>query len=199
MDNYYTWYVHGETSNNPARNFEGESSNMKFVRSEANAMYCEMVVNTMGPQHEYNKGPTAKEPNNKAKEFYDLLHAVEVHIGAKGQNVTVVRHGNTLMKHFNETCPKFVEKPRNVRLGLCTNGFNPFGCFATPYSCWPIFLNVHNLPLELCMKSKHIFLALVILRPKSPRKNIDVMLRPPIDELKELWTNSIETYDSFRQ
>ncbi|GLT25074.1 hypothetical protein SLA2020_002280 [Shorea laevis] len=31
----------------------------------------------------------AEEPNSKAREFYDLLHASEVHIGAGGQDVTV--------------------------------------------------------------------------------------------------------------
>jgi hypothetical protein len=38
-------------------------------------------------------------------------------------------------KHFNSVHPHFSVKSRNVRLGLCTDGFNPFGSFATPYSC----------------------------------------------------------------
>ncbi|GKV43375.1 hypothetical protein SLEP1_g50673 [Rubroshorea leprosula] len=105
--------------------------------------------------------------------------------------------GSKAWKHFDETYPTFADEPRNVRLGLCTDGFNPFGCSATPYSCWPVFLTVYNLPSELCMKSEHIFLAMIIAGPKSPGKNIDVMLRPLIDELKELWTNGVETYDSY--
>ncbi|GLT36758.1 hypothetical protein SLA2020_111160 [Shorea laevis] len=107
--------------------------------------------------------------------------------------------GSEAWKHFDQTHPTFAEEPRNVRLGLYTDGFNPFGCSATPYSCWPVFLTVYNLPPKLCMKSEHIFLATIIAGSKSPRKNIDVMLRPLIDELKELWTNGVETYDSFRQ
>ncbi|GLU21493.1 hypothetical protein SLE2022_376270 [Rubroshorea leprosula] len=107
--------------------------------------------------------------------------------------------GSEAWKHFDETHPTFAEEPRNVRLGLCTNGFNPFGCSVTPYSCWPVFLTVYNLPPKLCMKLEHIFLAMIIAGPKNPRKNIDVMLRPLIDELKELWTNGVEIYDSFRQ
>ncbi|GKV21414.1 hypothetical protein SLEP1_g31397 [Rubroshorea leprosula] len=99
-------------------------------------------------------------------------------------------------KHFDGTHPTFVEKPRNVRLGLCTNGFNPFGCFATPYSWWPVFPIMYNFPPKLCVKSEHTFLAMIIDEPKSLGKNIDVMLRPLIDELKELWTNGIETYDN---
>ncbi|GLT25934.1 hypothetical protein SLA2020_010320 [Shorea laevis] len=90
MNNYYTWYVHGETSNNPAINFIGESSNSGFVRNESDAMYHEMLVDAMGLQGEYNEEPMAEEPNHKAREFYELLHAAEVHIGSGEQNVTVL-------------------------------------------------------------------------------------------------------------
>lgn len=30
-------------------------------------------------------------------------------------------------KHFNENHPDFAEEIKNVRLGLCTDGFQPFG------------------------------------------------------------------------
>ncbi|GLT29791.1 hypothetical protein SLA2020_046360 [Shorea laevis] len=94
--------------------------------------------------------------------------------------------GNEAWKHFDEAYPTFVEEPRNARLGLCTNGFNPFGGFVAPYSCWHVFLKIYNLLSELCMKSKHIYLALIIVGPRSLGKNIDAMLRPLIDKLKEL-------------
>jgi hypothetical protein len=45
-------------------------------------------------------------------------------------------------KHFNSMHPHFLAELRNVRLGLCTNGFNSFGSFATPYSCWLVILMV---------------------------------------------------------
>ncbi|GKV34715.1 hypothetical protein SLEP1_g43064 [Rubroshorea leprosula] len=48
MNNYYTWYVHGETSNNLARNFIGESFSSRFVKNESDAMYYEMLVDAMG-------------------------------------------------------------------------------------------------------------------------------------------------------
>ncbi|GKV00614.1 hypothetical protein SLEP1_g13280 [Rubroshorea leprosula] len=63
---------------------------MEFVRNEADAIYHEMVFDAMGPQPEYNEGSMAEETNSKAREFYDLLHATEVHISAKGQNITVL-------------------------------------------------------------------------------------------------------------
>ncbi|GKV41097.1 hypothetical protein SLEP1_g48676 [Rubroshorea leprosula] len=62
---------------------------MECVRNEVNALYHEMVVDAMGAQSEYNEGPMAEEPNSKAREFYDLLHAAKVHIGVEGQDVTV--------------------------------------------------------------------------------------------------------------
>ena len=41
-------------------------------------------------------------------------------------------------KRFNIVHPHFSAESRNVHLGLCTDGFNPFGSFAAPYSCWPV-------------------------------------------------------------
>ena len=39
-------------------------------------------------------------------------------------------------KHFQEMHPRFAEEPRNVYLGLCTDGFNPFG-MSRNHSLWP--------------------------------------------------------------
>ena len=38
-------------------------------------------------------------------------------------------------KLFNSVHPHFSAESRNVRLGLCIDGFNPFGSFAALYSC----------------------------------------------------------------
>src|SRR5262249_19592059 len=55
-------------------------------------------------------------------------------------------------KHFDRTHPTFSREIRNVRLGLCTDGFNPFGGLVAPYSCWPVFVTPYNLPSSMCMK-----------------------------------------------
>lgn len=47
------------------------------------------------------------------------------------------------------------------------------------------------------MKDEYTFLTLVIPGPKNPGRDIDVFLQPLIDELKELWSEEIETFDSF--
>jgi len=86
-------------------------------------------------------------------------------------------------KRFNSVHPHFSAESRNVHFRLCTDGFNPFGSFAAPYSCWPVILIVYNLPPRMCMRPEFMFLSTVIPDPSSPGRNIDVSLRPLIDEL----------------
>ncbi|KAL8124215.1 hypothetical protein AgCh_012013 [Apium graveolens] len=102
-------------------------------------------------------------------------------------------------KDFNKAHPRFASEPRNVRLGLSTNGFNPFGHSAVPYSCWPVIVTPYNLPPWMCMKQPYMFLSLMIPGPTSPGKNLDVYLRPLIDELKVLWKDGIQTWDVLTQ
>ena len=49
------------------------------------------------------------------------------------------------------------------------------------------------------MRSEFIFLSTVILGPSSPSKNIDVCLRPLIDELTWLRSSRALTYDISRK
>jgi len=79
--------------------------------------------------------------------------------------------------------PHFSAESRNVCLELCTDRFNPFGSFVTPYSCWPVILTVYNLPPWMCTRPEFMFLSMVIPGPSSPGRNIDIFLRPLIDEL----------------
>ncbi|KAL5552934.1 hypothetical protein UlMin_040335 [Ulmus minor] len=64
------------------------------------------------------------------------------------------------------------------------------------YSMWPVVLTTYNLPPWLCMKPEYLMLSLLIPGPQSPGKDIDVFLRPLIEELKELWENGIDTRDA---
>ena len=45
-----------------------------------------------------------------------------------------------------EAWQDFAEDARNLRLGLATDGFNPFSEKNTKYSMWPIFVVPYNLP-----------------------------------------------------
>jgi len=51
----------------------------------------------------------------------------------------------------------FLVEQKNMRLGSCTNRFNPFRLFATLYSYWPVIITVYNLPSEMCMSLKLCF------------------------------------------
>ncbi|GJW91717.1 hypothetical protein Tco_0169270 [Tanacetum coccineum] len=99
-------------------------------------------------------------------------------------------------KNFDTKYPDFAKEPRNVRLGLAADGFNPFGNLSQAYSMWPVILTTYNLPPWLCMKESSFMLTLLIPGPKSPGKDIDVYLRPLIDDLKVLWAlKGVETID----
>ncbi|KAL6587746.1 hypothetical protein OROMI_000724 [Orobanche minor] len=99
-------------------------------------------------------------------------------------------------KKFDATYTEFAADARNIRLGICSDGFTPFGPAAKSYSCWPVIVTVYNLPPWLCMTDPYMFLSLFIPGPFSPGKNIDVYLRPLIDELKLLWSVGVETWDA---
>ena len=51
-------------------------------------------------------------------------------------------------KSFDSKYVEFTSEPRNVRLELAANGFNPFSNMST----WPVMLVSYNLPPWMCMK-----------------------------------------------
>ena len=85
---------------------------------------------------------------------------------------------------FDRTFPGFANDIRNVRLGLATDGFNPFGTMGTMHSTWPVVLVPYNLPPSMCMKKEFNMLTLLIPGPKSPGKCLSVFMEPLIDELQ---------------
>nr|GEW51888.1 hypothetical protein [Tanacetum cinerariifolium] len=102
-------------------------------------------------------------------------------------------------KHFDSTHPTFSKEIRNVRLRLCTDGFNPNNSNSNPYSLWHLFLTIYNLPPWMSLKDVHVKLSLVIPGRKNPGHNLDVFLQPLIKELKTLWNDGVETYDAYRK
>jgi len=102
-------------------------------------------------------------------------------------------------KHFDWEHADFVVNMQNVRLGLSTDGFNPYiQASFSPYSCWPIIVTSYNLPPEMCMTKPYMFLSYVVPGPFNPTVGIDVYLQPLIDDLKKLWS-SVMTYDVLRK
>ena len=68
---------------------------------------------------------------------------------AKGcTNNEIIRHtaDSLAWKTFDNHYVDFSSDPRNVRLGLAADGFNPFGNMSTSHSTWPVVLIPYNLP-----------------------------------------------------
>ncbi|XP_021751073.1 uncharacterized protein LOC110716747 [Chenopodium quinoa] len=101
-------------------------------------------------------------------------------------------------KHFDKEHPSFSAEIRNVRLGLASDGFNPFSGLRSDYSIWPVVLVVYNLPPWMCMKQPYTILSLLIPGKIGPGNNIDIYLQPLIEDLKELWETGAKTYDASK-
>ena len=101
-------------------------------------------------------------------------------------------------RDFDRKYPDFASDVRNVRLGLATDGFNPFG-MGTLHSTWPVVLMPYNLPPSMCMKKEFNMLTLLIPGPKSPGKCLSVFMEPLIDELLSLWQTGVCTFDRHAQ
>ena len=89
-------------------------------------------------------------------------------------------------KDFDSEHKWRVDEPRNVRLSLTSDGFNPFSVMSNAYSMWPVIVMPYNLRLWICMKQQFLFMLLLIPRLKALGNDIDVYLQPLVDESKEL-------------
>jgi len=60
----------------------------------------------------------------------------------------VLRHpaDSEAWKSFDLLHPEFSANSRNVRLGLTSDGFNPFGNISTSHNTWSVMLVPYNLP-----------------------------------------------------
>ena len=64
------------------------------------------------------------------------------------------------------------------------------------YSVWLVVMTVYNLPSWLYAKDPYKMLTLLIPSPNALRKDIDVFLRPLVDDLKELWEEGVVVRDA---
>jgi len=77
-------------------------------------------------------------------------------------------------KHFDRVYPNFAAEPRDVRLGLCSNGFNPYVQASNAlYSCLLIIATLYNLPFKMCMFKPYMFLTCLIPGPFNLKAGID--------------------------
>jgi hypothetical protein len=81
---------------------------------------------------------------------------------------------------------EFARDHMSVCLGFLTHGFQPHNTDSSMYFCCPVFIMPYNLPLKKYLKQGFIFLTLVILGPKKPKKQMNIFLCLLMKELKEL-------------
>uniref|UniRef100_A0A2N9ESG6 DUF4216 domain-containing protein n=1 Tax=Fagus sylvatica TaxID=28930 RepID=A0A2N9ESG6_FAGSY len=89
-------------------------------------------------------------------------------------------------KMFNSQHVEFSSDPRNVRLGLSSDGFNPYGHMSTAHSTWPVILFSYNFPPWMCMKRSSFMLSLLIPGPFSPGNDIDVEICSKVLNVEDL-------------
>uniref|UniRef100_A0A803N3I5 DUF4218 domain-containing protein n=1 Tax=Chenopodium quinoa TaxID=63459 RepID=A0A803N3I5_CHEQI len=108
----------------------------------------------------------------------------------------MLRHPSDALawKSFDQRFEDFASDPRSVRLGLASDGFNPYRLMNTTYSTWPVVLIPYNLPPWLCLKPSSFMLSIIIPGKTSPGIDIDVYLQPLVHELKLLWSG-VDAYD----
>ena len=92
----------------------------------------------------------------------------------------------------------FGMESRNMRLALVLDGVNPFKLSNKNWSMWPVLILIYNLEPWFVTKKFFISLCILILEKRSPTDgNIDVFLRPLLDEMKQLW-HGIPILDFFQ-
>ena len=103
-------------------------------------------------------------------------------------------------RNIDRKFKEFGKDARNIRFGLSTDGMNPFGEMSSGHSTWPVTMCIYNLPPWLCMKRKYIMMPIIIQGPKQPGNDIDVYLRPLVEDLKQLWKKEgVPVWDEDKQ
>ncbi|GJZ38007.1 hypothetical protein Tco_0584198 [Tanacetum coccineum] len=198
---YKTWIHHGEPDLPPPPPVidNTRQPQMSDMTACLNDLSYIPLNNEQNEPTQGDIGETSNDPTQaKRNEFEELYASANEELYPGCDHVTRLDFMAkfTYFKDFDTKYLDFAAEPRNVRLGLAADGFNPFGNLSQSYNMWSLILTTYNLPSWLCMKESSLMLTLLIPDPKSPGKDIDVYLRPLIDDLKVLWAKpGVETID----
>jgi hypothetical protein len=99
---------------------------------------------------------------------------------------------------LNSFDANFASDARNIHFRLAIDGFDLFSTNSVSYSCWPVFAVSYNLPPSLCRKYEFMFLCLIIPSLEAPSPRLNVMLKPLIEELKQLWIG-VKVYNCYKK
>jgi hypothetical protein len=58
---------------------------------------------------------------------------------------------------------------------------------------------MYNIPTYVCQKRKYLLLTILISGPKQPGIDIDVFLKPLMEEMDRLWRYGELMYDTFQK
>ncbi|CAM8889962.1 unnamed protein product [Rhodiola kirilowii] len=119
--------------------------------------------------------------------------------GKEGDNDFLHPIDGVMRENSYKEFPEFAHEIRNMRLGLSTDGFNPFGVSGLSHSTWLIIVMPYNLLTWMGMKKEFNILVMLISGPKSPGKCLKVFMRPLIEELKMLWNTRVAIFDHFSE
>jgi hypothetical protein len=89
----------------------------------------------------------------------------------------------------------FGSQSRNIRFALITDGMNPFGENRTMHNTWPVILTMYNLPTWLCHKRKYLMLSILIQGLKQAGIDIDVFLKPLMEDMTKLQDEEVCMWD----
>ena len=97
-------------------------------------------------------------------------------------------HDSPAWRAIDTNFPSFGRGFRNIRMALSADGFNPFSSLLCQWSTWPVFVFIYNLPPWMTTKRFFVIPVLLIPGKHSPNgRNIDVYMKPVIEQLKQLW------------
>jgi hypothetical protein len=88
---------------------------------------------------------------------------------------------------------------RNIRSALSTDEMNPFGENRTVHNTWPVILTMYNIPTWLCHKRKYLMLSILIQGLKQVVIDIDVFLKPLMEDMTKLWNEGVHMWDQYQQ
>ena len=131
----------------------------------------------------------------RSPEIASMLTGYTKHVSEDGMMRSVV--DNPAWKHVDNDVAfdNFGMERRNMRLALALDGVNPFKLSNTNWSTWPLLILIYNLEPWFVTKKFFISLCILISEKRSPNDaNIDVFLRPLLDELQQLW-HGVPTLD----
>ena len=101
--------------------------------------------------------------------------------------------------HVRREHALFEEDSRNLHLGLCADGVNPYSQQHSTHSMCPVLLLNYNVPPWLTTKNFFMMVSLLIPGPDAATgDNFDVFIAPLIEELTLLWTEGVMCTDAAR-